>query len=306
MDRSGTGSRQPSLRVRPRVLRARRIALCAPRIALRALQKALLAPQKALLAPQKALHASRKALLAPQKALHASRKALRAPRLALCSPQKALREWRRGSVGCVAVALISGVLASCGSVPASTTAASSGTAPRASATPSPSAGQAAAAEAVLCRDTASVSGLEIVRNRVSRVPVLQIAFPQQVSVATPARARAVARALCALPVFPPGIVNCPALLIGTTYLLGFAANGRRLPAAAIEATGCEAVSGVGPTRQAASSPGFWRTLASAANLRPPGRSAFTGSGRPGCQPASSRPGMINGCPAVINPGPAVP
>jgi hypothetical protein len=218
----------------------------------------------------------------------------------------ALRAWRRVTVGCAAAALISGVLASCGGVPASTTAASSGTAPRASATPSPSAGQAAATEAVLCRDTASVSGLEIVRNHVRLVPVLQIAFPQQVSVATPARARAVARALCALPAFPHGIVNCPALLSGTTYLLGFTANGRRLPAVAVEATGCEAVTGVGPTRQAARSPGFWRTLAAAANVRPPGRSAFTGSARPGCQPASARPVMISGCPAVVNPVPVVP
>jgi hypothetical protein len=245
-------------------------------------------------------------LPARPKGLRAPGMALGTPRKALCSPQKTLGAWRRGTVGCAAVALISGVLTSCGSVPASTTAASSGTVPRASATPSPSAGQAAATEAVLCRDTVSVSSLEIVRNHVSRVPVLQIAFPDQVSVATPARARAVARALCALPVFAPGIVNCPAQFIGTTYLLDFTAKGRRLPAVTLEATGCEAVTGVGPTRQAAGSPGFWRTLAMAANLQPPGRSDFTGSGRPGCQPASNRPGMIIGCPVVINPGPAVP
>jgi hypothetical protein len=210
---------------------------------------------------------------------------------------------RAGILLCAAVPLISGVLAACGSTAASTTGAPSGIAPKAPAAPSPSQ-TAAATEAVLCRDTASVSGLEIVRNHVTRVPVLQIGFPEQVSVASPARAREVARALCALPVFPHGIVQCPALLSGTTYLLGFTASGRRLPAVATEATGCEAVTGAGPTRQAARSPGFWRALATAADLKPPGRLAFTGRGIPGCQPVSSRAGMINGCPAVVSPGPA--
>jgi hypothetical protein len=294
--------------------------MCAPRKALRIQGKTLhtpgkppLRPREALLKPRKPLRTLGKALLRPWEALLKPRKPLRTlgkallrPWEALLRPWEALWAWRRVIVGCAAVALIPGVLSSCGSVPASTTAASAGTAPRVLATPSPSSGQAAATESVLCRDTPSVSGLEIVRNHVSRVPVLQIAFPEQVSVANPALARAVARALCALPVFPPGIVNCPALLSGTTYLLGFTANGRRLPAVAIEATGCEAVTGVGPTRRAATSPGFWRTLATAANLRLPGRSAFTGSGRPGCESVSSRPGMISGCPAVINLGSAVP
>jgi hypothetical protein len=218
-----------------------------------------------------------------------------------CVRRKALRGWR-GTLLCAAVLLSSGVLAACGSIPASTTGASSTVPPKASATPSPS--QTAATEAVLCRHTASVSGLEIVRNHVNRVPVLQVGFPPRVSVATPARARAVARALCALPLFPQGIVHCPALLLGTTYLLRFTADGRRLPAVTVEATGCEAVTGVGPTRQAARSPGFWRTLATAANMRPPGRSVFTQSSRPGCPPPSRPPGMISGCPAQIKPGSA--
>ncbi len=215
-------------------------------------------------------------------------------------PSLRARAWRGVLLG-AAVPLITGVLAACGSIPASTTGASSTIPPKASATPLPSQ-TAAATEVVLCRRTASVSGLEIVRNHVNRVPVLQIAFPPRVSVATPALARAVARALCALPPFPQGIVNCPALLFGTTYLLRFTADGRRLPAVAVEATGCETVTGVGPTRQAIRSPGFWRTLATAANMRPPGRSVFTQSSGPGCHLRSRPPGMISGCPAEIMPG----
>jgi Tfp pilus tip-associated adhesin PilY1 len=153
----------------------------------------------------------------------------------------------------------------------------------------------------LCRDTASVTGLKIVRDQVARVPELQITFPNQVTVASPARARAVARALCALPLMPRGIFNCPSLVPGTTYLLRFTAGGRLLAAVTIEATGCEVVTGIGPTRRAATSPGFWRVLGTAAHLRPPGRSAFSGVTDPGlsCDPSREQ---ANGCPAVIQPG----
>jgi hypothetical protein len=215
----------------------------------------------------------------------------------------ALWAWR-GTLLCAGVALMSGVLAACGSVPVSTTGALSGDAARAPAAPPASASQTGGTEAVLCRHTATVSGLEIVRNRVNLVPVLEIAFPEQVGVASPARAQAVARALCALPVFPSGVFHCPALFYGTTYLLDFTANGRRLPAVTIEATGCEAVTGVGPARWAATSPGFWRALARAADLSPPGRSVFAGSGGLSCQPATSWREKINGCPAQIKPGSA--
>jgi hypothetical protein len=154
----------------------------------------------------------------------------------------------------------------------------------------------------LCRDTGSVAGLEIVRNLVVRVPVLQVALPDQVTVTGPARAQAVARALCALPPMPRGMVHCPALLVGTTYLLRFTAGGRRLPPVTIEATGCEVVTGVGPARWAATSPGFWRVLATAAHLRPPGWSVFGGNSHwgPICDPIRGE--QANACPALVQPG----
>ena len=139
------------------------------------------------------------------------------------------------------------------------------------------------------------------RNHVMRVPQLQVAFPGQITVTTPASARAVARALCALPLLPRGVFHCPNLTIGTTYLLRFTAGGRQLSAVSIEATGCEVVSGVGSARWAAKSPGFWRTLATAANLSPPGRSVFIGGGTSSCEPTSGRPDQTNGCPAQMTP-----
>jgi hypothetical protein len=207
-----------------------------------------------------------------------------------------------------AAALAAIVLAGCGSISASSTGAGSA-APKASSSPassspspSPSVSPGAAGtEAALCQHTATVTGLEIMRNHVMRVPQLQVAFPSQVTVTSPADARAVARALCALPLLPHGVFHCPNLTIGTTYLLRFTAGGRQLPAVSIEATGCEIVSGVGSPRWAAKSPGFWRTLATAANLSPPGRSVFIGGGTSSCEPTSGRPDQANGCPAQMTP-----
>jgi hypothetical protein len=193
----------------------------------------------------------------------------------------------RAAVLCAAAALASVVLAACGSVPASPTAAASGTSPTASApaasptaspSPSPTVGAGAAeTEAVLCHDTAAVTGLEIVRDLVAGAAQLQGTFPSPGVAMTSARARSVARALCALPQTKRGVFSCPLGLPGTTYLLRFTADGRQLSPVVVQATGCEAVSGVGSPRWAISSPGFWRTLAEAAGLSPPGRAAFSGS-----------------------------
>jgi len=204
-----------------------------------------------------------------------------------------------------AAALASIMLAACGSSQGSGAASGASPSPTVASTVAGSPGAASpgatATQVALCRDAASVTGLKIVREQVARVPELQITFPNQVTVASPVRARAVARALCALPLMPRGIFNCPMLVVGTTYLLRFTAGGRQSAAVTIEATGCEVVTGVGPARRAATSPGFWRVLATAAHLRPPGRSAFSGDSHPGlsCDPSREQ---ANGCPALIQPG----
>jgi len=211
---------------------------------------------------------------------------------------------------CAAAALASIMLAACGSGQAPGDASGASPSPTVAATvagssaapsPGPASPGTTATQATLCRDTASVTGLKIVRDQVSRVPELQITFPNQVTVASPAHARAVARALCALPLMPRGIFNCPNLVVGTTYLLRFTAGGRQLSPVTIEATGCEVVTGVGPARRAATSPGFWRVLGTAAHLRSPGRSAFSGGSDPvpSCNPSREQ---ANGCPALIQPG----
>jgi hypothetical protein len=216
---------------------------------------------------------------------------------------------------CAAAAAVPVMLAACGSTTGSATgAASSGSSPSASTAPSPSplpspspaSSSALATQAVLCHHTAAVTGLVIVRTGLLRVPQVQAVFPHQVTVATAAGAREVARALCALPRKPSGVIYCPALLAGTTYQLRFTADGRQLPAVTIESTGCETVTGVGPDRWASNSPGFWRVLATAAKLSPPGRTVFSGDSQGAtCQPSSAQPDQHSGCPGTLQPDGAV-
>jgi hypothetical protein len=210
------------------------------------------------------------------------------------------RTLRVGAIALGAIAAGPVLLAACGNVPAPGSGAapaastSSGTSGSPAATATPGAGSAAVA---LCQQAASITGLRIVRVPAGHVPQEQAVFPNLVAVASPAHAREVARALCALPAMPRGIYSCPALFPGTTYELTFTADGRRFAPVTIDATGCETVTGVGPVRRALD-PGFWRVLSVAAGVIPPGQPAFA---RPDCTPPET--GMkINGCPGLMQPG----
>jgi hypothetical protein len=204
------------------------------------------------------------------------------------------RALRRAAVALVSVAAGLVLLAACGTTPAP---GSGGAAPAgASGSPGTASTGPGSAQPALCRDAAAITSLRIVRLPGPRVPQAQTASPGQVTALSPAQARAVARALCALPAMPHGVLNCPALFPGTTYQLHFTADGRALPVVTIEATGCGTVTGVGHVRRALSS-GFWRVLATAVGLSPPGQAVFSS---PGCEP-HGYPTKINGCPALSQP-----
>jgi hypothetical protein len=188
------------------------------------------------------------------------------------------------------------LLAACGSVraPAAGTA---GAAPaKGSGSPSATSAGTGPMQVPLCRDAAAVTSLQIVRIHGLRVPETQTSLPGQFAAIGPAGAQAVARTLCALPTTPHGLLNCPAMFPGTSYQLRFTADGQRFPAVTIEATGCDTVTGAGQARRATS--GFWRVLATAAGLSPPGQAAFTG---PACQSPPGMPTKINGCPGLSQP-----
>ena len=95
---------------------------------------------------------------------------------------------------------------------------------------------------------------------------LPVALPAGITFRDPARAQAVAAALCALPAMAPGAVNCPAGP-GGSYRLVFAAGGRAYPPVLIRMTGCRTVSGLGPVR--ATSAALWNVLATELGTRHP-------------------------------------
>ncbi len=104
----------------------------------------------------------------------------------------------------------------------------------------------------------------LVVSRVSALPPnhLHFAFPAAITVTSPGRARAVAAAVCGLPLMPRVVMNCPADF-GISYRLSFAAGSTTFPVVTASAGGCSGVAGAGPARSAARSPGFWAVLARA-------------------------------------------
>jgi hypothetical protein len=163
----------------------------------------------------------------------------------------------------------------------------------------PSAGQPA-----LCASASSVTRLVVLRSRlVNRIQVMHFPFPPQVIVTNAAHARAVAAALCALPNMPSGVINCPAAILGTTYRLTFTVAGKPLPLVTVQATGCMAVTGLGPVRRVATKPAFWRVLGNAIGLYGAGPPVFGGNGPSlsQCRPAAARAVPIVGCPGTMRP-----
>jgi hypothetical protein len=171
--------------------------------------------------------------------------------------------------------------AACGSQAATTSSAAQPASPASTGTGS---------SAALCSDPAAVTRLVV--SRVSALPQnhLHFAFPAGVTVSSPARARAVAGAVCGLPAMPRGPMNCPANW-GLSYRLSFAAGTRSFPVVTAAAGGCGTVTGAGAVRWTARSPGFWTALAHAMGIS-------AGAALRGTGPASQSTGpVIPGGPA---------
>ena len=133
-------------------------------------------------------------------------------------------------------------LAACGSVAAG---------PAGQPGPAPPASSAVAVS--LCADRAHLVRMVVSLGAGFMPGPVQAAQPVGVTVSDPARVRAVAAALCGLPVMPSAHLACPAIR-GGAYRLTFFAAGRMFPPVMVETAGCRRlVSGLGPARQASGS-----------------------------------------------------
>jgi hypothetical protein len=229
--------------------------------------------------------------------------------------------WRFPIAAAGLAVLLGAALAGCGSAASGSGTGSGGLAP-ASSRPSslPGGGGGASGHSgpvtsgdqagALCPTRTAVTRLAVVRTAPPSVPpaarnrdsvrALRFAFPARVNVTSAAQARAVAAAICGLPVMPSGAVNCPAEFPGTSYQLRFAEGGRRLPVVTVQATGCDVIHGAGPARWVANSPGFWGVLGHAMGLYQARQPVFQGMGPTlhQCQVRTNGRPRLSGCPPL--------
>jgi hypothetical protein len=128
----------------------------------------------------------------------------------------------------------------------------------------------------LCASTAQVSSLTVQRTGGLPGNHTRFTFPARETVSDAAKAQAVAQSVCGLGRQPhTAVFTCPADF-GIIYRLTFAADSHRFTPVAVNATGCEMVSGLGAARSAATSTTFWRTLGTAIGIPQADNMAFRG------------------------------
>jgi hypothetical protein len=114
-------------------------------------------------------------------------------------------------------------------------------------------GSAAASAAPLCADAAYLDRMVVSLGTGLMPDHVREAQPVGVTIADPARVRAVAAALCGLPLMASTHMECPDMH-GGAYRLTFLDGGRMFPPVMVETGGCRRlVSGLGPARQASGS-----------------------------------------------------
>lgn len=133
-------------------------------------------------------------------------------------------------------------------------------------------GGSPAAERV-CSNPGAVRTVEV-----TRIPGLRqpgAAGPQPttapaITITSRARSVALAKAICALPRMPRGVLGCP-IDIGGGFHLVFATSHLQLPAVMIRASGCETEVGASPGRPRwiVPSGGFWATFARLTGIKAP-------------------------------------
>jgi hypothetical protein len=118
---------------------------------------------------------------------------------------------------------------------------------------SASVGRAVAAAVPLCVNAAHLDRMVVSVGPGFMQGHVRVAQPAGVTVTDPARVRAVAAALCRLPLMAPTHMLCPDMH-GGIYRLTFFTAGRMFPPVTVQPTGCRRpVYGLGPARVASGS-----------------------------------------------------
>ena len=126
-------------------------------------------------------------------------------------------------------------------------------------TKEPAAIATASAGVPLCAAAGRVDRVVVIRVRALSASSPQELLPGGITFRDAARVRALAAGLCALPLMPRGLVNCPADF-GGAFRLVFAAGRRGFPPVGVQESGCRIVTGAGPARTWSRSPQFKRLL----------------------------------------------
>lgn len=123
-----------------------------------------------------------------------------------------------------------------------------------------------------CSEISSIGGA-VVRRDVS-IPQNHphFSFPAVVRIEDVAAAKHVARVLCSLPKFPPGVYSCPVDL-GISYNVAFS-TGSSTATVSVNPWGCEEATGAISNRSTTAA--MWHTLGAAMGLRHASRLTFAG------------------------------
>ncbi len=138
-----------------------------------------------------------------------------------------------------------------------------------------------ARSASLCSVATRVTGLALTRSQPLNPE--RFSFARRVTSSDAMAVRALARALCALPVMPSGVFHCPADW-GVTYRLAFSQGAGVTTGASpevrpvtVDATGCTQVTGLGATRRTLGRASFFRAFGAAIGLAHATAATFRGT-----------------------------
>jgi hypothetical protein len=124
-----------------------------------------------------------------------------------------------------------------------------------------------------CSRIDSVERATVTRVNTTADKYVPFGFPARLQITVPARARALATAICGLPRFPRNrVFHCP-IDLGIRYQVRFFGD---IGLVKIDPGGCETVTGAGPVRWASRTPRFWQGFGRALGFEQATRATFAG------------------------------